>query len=103
MVLAAPRGPLGAWRVDPGHSLIRARAASAMLCDAFSGPPMGFQAFIAAKATRCGRGRGLGLAEVGDSLEVRHQASGQPHQLNVALCLAFEAATGLDAIKVAEM
>ena len=40
------------------------------------------------------------LAEVGDGLEVRHQTPGQPHQLNVALRLAFKTATGLDAIEV---
>ncbi len=40
------------------------------------------------------------LAEVGDGLEVRHQASGQPHQLDVALCFTFEAATRLDAVEV---
>ncbi|MOA00449.1 hypothetical protein D3C78_1198110 [compost metagenome] len=41
------------------------------------------------------------LAEVGDGFEVRHQAPGQPHQLDVALRFALEASTGLDPIEVA--
>ena len=41
------------------------------------------------------------LAEVGDGLEVRHQAAGQPHQLDVALRLALQAPARLDAVEVA--
>src|SRR4029434_10779393 len=40
------------------------------------------------------------LAEVGDRLEVRHQASRQPHELDVALRLELQAETGLNAIKI---
>lgn len=40
------------------------------------------------------------LAEVGDGLEVRCQAPGQPHQLDVALCLTFKAATRLNPVEV---
>src|SRR5207245_203417 len=39
-------------------------------------------------------------AEVGDGLEVRGQAPGQPHQLNVTLRLAFQAPTGLQAVEI---
>ena len=39
-------------------------------------------------------------AKVGDGLEVRRQAPGQPHQLNVALRLAFQAPTGLQAVQI---
>jgi hypothetical protein len=40
------------------------------------------------------------FAEVGNGLEVGHQANGQPHELDVALGLAFQAPAGLDAIEV---
>ena len=40
-------------------------------------------------------------AEVGDGLEVRRQAPGQPHQLDVALRLALQPAAGLDAVEIA--
>src|SRR5450631_2114963 len=40
------------------------------------------------------------LAEVSDGLEVRRQAPGQPHQLNVALGLAFQAPTRLQTIEI---
>ncbi len=46
-------------------------------------------------------GRSIVAAEVGDGLEVRHQAAGQPHQLEVALGLSFEPAAGGDAVEVA--
>ena len=39
-------------------------------------------------------------AEVGDGLEVRRQASGQPHQLDVALALPLQAPTALHAVDV---
>ena len=45
--------------------------------------------------------RPIVLAEVGNGLEVRHQPSGQPHQLDVALRLALQPTAGLDAIQVA--
>ena len=51
--------------------------------------------------TNAAVGLAVVLTEVGDGLEVRHQAPGQPHQLNVALGLSLKAATGLDAIEVA--
>ena len=41
------------------------------------------------------------LAEVGNGLEVWHQPSGQPHELDIALRLALQPAAGLDAIQVA--
>ncbi|MND42846.1 hypothetical protein D3C80_336300 [compost metagenome] len=41
------------------------------------------------------------FAEVGDGLEVRHQATGQPHQFDVALRLAFKAPARLDAVEIA--
>ena len=41
------------------------------------------------------------LAEVGDGLEVRCQASGQLHQIDAALRLTLQPATGLDAIEIA--
>ena len=40
------------------------------------------------------------FAEVGNGLEVGHQANGQPHELDVALGLAFQVPAGLDAIEV---
>ncbi len=40
------------------------------------------------------------LAKVGDGLEVRRQAPGQPHQLNIALGLAFQAPTRLQAVEI---
>jgi hypothetical protein len=45
--------------------------------------------------------RAIVAAEVGDRLEVRHQAAGQPHQLDVALSLPFEPSARLDAIEIA--
>ena len=39
-------------------------------------------------------------AEVGNGLEVRRQAPGQPHQLNVALGLAFQTPTGLQPVEI---
>jgi hypothetical protein len=41
------------------------------------------------------------MAEIGDGLEVRRQPAGEPHQLDVALSLALQAAAGLDAVEVA--
>ena len=41
------------------------------------------------------------VAEVSNRLEVRRQAPGQPHQLDVALALAFQASAGLNAVEVA--
>src|SRR5438552_10582721 len=41
------------------------------------------------------------LAEVSNGLEVRHQTSSQPHELDVALRLALQPTAGLDAIQVA--
>ena len=46
-------------------------------------------------------GRTIVATEVGDGLEVRRQASGEPHQLDIALGLPFKAAAGLDPIKIA--
>ena len=40
------------------------------------------------------------LAEVGNGLEVWHQASRQPHDLDVALRLALQPAAGLDPVQV---
>lgn len=45
--------------------------------------------------------RPIVAAEVGDRLEIRHQAAGQPHQLDVALAFPFEPAARLDAIEIA--
>ena len=52
---------------------------------------------------RAGRAdrRPIVAAKVGDRLEVRHQAAGQPHQLDVALGLPFEPPARLDAIEIA--
>src|SRR5664279_1275810 len=41
------------------------------------------------------------VPEVGDGLEVRRQAPGQPHQFDIALGFALEPAAGLDAVEVA--
>ena len=41
------------------------------------------------------------VPEVGDGLEVRCQATGQPHQLDVALRFALKPAARLDAVEVA--
>src|SRR5882757_6072530 len=40
------------------------------------------------------------LAEIGNRLEVRHQATSQPHQLDVALALTLQAAARLHPIEV---
>jgi hypothetical protein len=40
-------------------------------------------------------------AEVGDGLEVGHQAASEPHQLEITLGLALEPAAGGDAVEVA--
>jgi len=40
------------------------------------------------------------LAEVGNGLEVRHQTSSQPHELDVALRLALQTAARLNAIEI---
>src|SRR5450755_1980524 len=40
-------------------------------------------------------------SEVGNRLEVRRQASGQPHQFDVALGFALEPAARLDAVEIA--
>ena len=45
--------------------------------------------------------RAVVLPEVGDGLEVGSQPSGQPHQLDVALGLTLQAATGLNAVQIA--
>ena len=45
--------------------------------------------------------RTIVAAKVGDHLEVRHQAAGQPHQLDVALGLPFEPSARLVAIEIA--
>ena len=52
---------------------------------------------------RAGRAdrRHVVAAEVGDRLEVRHQAASQPHQLEVALGLPLEPAARLDAVEIA--
>jgi hypothetical protein len=41
------------------------------------------------------------VAEVGDGLEVRSEPAGEPHQLDVALRLALQAAALLDTVQVA--
>ena len=41
------------------------------------------------------------FTEVGDGLEVRCQPTRQPHQLDIALRLALQAAAGLDTVQVA--
>ena len=41
------------------------------------------------------------MAEVGDGLEVRGEPAGEPHQLDVALRLALQAAARLDTVQVA--
>src|SRR5664279_1605846 len=41
------------------------------------------------------------VPEVGDGLEVRREASGQPHQFEIALGFALESAAGLDAAEIA--
>ena len=41
------------------------------------------------------------LAEVGDGLEVRRQATGQPHQLDVALGFALQATARLNPVEIA--
>src|SRR3974390_2262058 len=40
-------------------------------------------------------------AEVGDGLEVRHQAASQPHQLDIALGLPLKPPARLDAVEIA--
>src|SRR5439155_19675092 len=40
------------------------------------------------------------LAEVGNGLEVRHQTSSQPHELDVALRLALQTTARLNAIEI---
>ena len=45
--------------------------------------------------------RAIVAAEIGDRLEVRHQAAGQPHQLDVALGLALQPPARLDAVEIA--
>jgi len=49
---------------------------------------------------RLEHGLAVVLAEVGYRLEVWHQAAGQPHQLDVALALPFEAPARLHPIEV---
>jgi hypothetical protein len=52
--------------------------------------------------SRCPRyGLSVVLAEVGYRLEVRHQAAGQPHQLDVALALPLQAPARLHPVEVA--
>jgi len=41
------------------------------------------------------------VTEVGDGLEVGRQAAGEPHQFDVALSLALQAAAGLDPVEIA--
>ena len=43
------------------------------------------------------------LAEIGNGLEIRHEASGQPHQFDVALGLPLQAPARLDAVEIAEI
>ncbi|MNY40319.1 hypothetical protein D3C86_1750550 [compost metagenome] len=40
------------------------------------------------------------MTKVGDGLEVRSESAGEPHQLDVALGLAFQAPAGLDAVQI---
>src|SRR5260370_38376207 len=49
----------------------------------------------------CSDRRSVILAEVGDRLEVRRQATGQPHHLDVTLRLALQSAAGLDLVQIA--
>jgi hypothetical protein len=51
-------------------------------------------------ATHAADRRSIVLTEVGNGLEVRPQAAGEPHQLDVALGLTLQAAARLDAIEV---
>src|SRR6185369_11839743 len=51
-------------------------------------------------ATDVADGGAVVLAEVGDGLEVGGQATGEPHQFDVALCLAFQASARLDLVEV---
>ena len=51
--------------------------------------------------TRRTDGRSIVAAKVGNGLEVRHQATGQPHQLEVALGLAFQPPARLNAVEIA--
>jgi hypothetical protein len=53
------------------------------------------------RAAELGVGPALVLAEIGDRLEVRCEAAGQPDQLDVALTLAFEAAARRNAVEIA--
>jgi hypothetical protein len=46
-------------------------------------------------------GTAVVAAEIGNGLEVRREPTGEPHQLDVALALAFQAAAGLNAIEIA--
>jgi hypothetical protein len=41
------------------------------------------------------------VTEVGDGLEVRSEPAGEPHQLDIALRLALQAAARLDTVQVA--
>ena len=41
------------------------------------------------------------LAKIGDGLEIRHQASGQPHQFDVTLGLPLQAPARRDAVEIA--
>ena len=49
---------------------------------------------------RPGDGLAVVLAEIGYRLEVRHQAAGQPHQLDIALALPLQAPARLHPIEV---
>ena len=40
------------------------------------------------------------LSKISDSLEIRHQTSGQPHQLHVALCFPLKTPAGLNPVEV---
>jgi hypothetical protein len=41
------------------------------------------------------------LSKIRDGLKIRHQLSGEPHQLDITLRLTLQAATGLNPIEVA--
>src|SRR6266478_540018 len=41
------------------------------------------------------------LAEIGNGLEIRHEASGQPHQFDVTLGLPLQAPARRDAVEIA--
>lgn len=52
-------------------------------------------------ATDASDGLAVVFSEAGDGLENRHQTSGQPHQLDVALSFSLQTAARLDAVEIA--